>query len=283
MKILISYWSLIKSLQTFLLLITGLAGFISSRCPVINIEIFITLTAALFFTISGTTVLNMVYDKDIDAKMLRTVKRPLPSGKISKNKAIVFGIILLITGLSISFSLSLLFGIIMFSGFFIDFVIYTIWLKRKSAWSILWGGISGGMPILAGRALGIGEVDMIGLLLSLSILLWIPTHILTFNMKHINDYMNAKIPTFPSEYGFNNTRKIIALSSIGAAVAIIIGTIALGLSWGFIRVLIILALGSIVLAVLSIIKPSEKVNFSLFKYASIFMLGSIIIILFGTI
>lgn len=278
-----SYLSLIKSLQTILLLITGIAGFISTRCPVMNFEIFAGLISSLFLTIGGTTVLNMVYDKDVDSKMKRTIKRPLPSGKISNSNAIIFGILMLITGLGISFYMSILFGLIMFAGFFIDFVIYTIWLKRKSAWSILWGGISGGMPILAGRALGMGEIDMIGLLLSLSILLWIPTHILTFNMLYFKDYKNAKIPTFPSKYGFNSTRIIIALSSIGAAIAIIIGTIALGLSWGYIRLILVLASGSIILASISIIKPSEKINFGLFKYASIFMLSSMILIALATI
>jgi len=248
-----------------------------------NFEIFAGLISSLILTIGGTTVLNMVYDKDVDSKMKRTIKRPLPAGKISDKNAIIFGVVMLIAGLGISFYMSILYGLIIFAGFFIDFVIYTIWLKRKSAWSILWGGISGGMPILAGRALGIGEVDMIGLLLSLSILLWIPTHILTFNMLYFKDYKNAKIPTFPSKYGFNSTRIIIALSSIGAAIAIIIGTIALGLSWGYIRLIVVLAFGLIILAAISIIKPSEKINFGLFKYASIFMLSTMILIALGTI
>ncbi len=278
-----SYWSLIKSLQTFLLLITGVAGFISANSPVMNIGIFTGLISSLFLTIGGTTVLNMVYDKDIDSKMTRTEKRPLPACKISDKNAIIFGLVMLVAGLGMSFYMSLLFGLIMFAGFFIDFIIYTIWLKRKSAWSILWGGISGGMPILAGRVLGTGEIDMIGLLLSLSILLWIPTHILTFNMRYFKDYKNAKIPTFPAKYGFNNTRIIIALSSIGAAIAILIGAIALGLSLGYLQTIMALASGSIILAAISIINPSEKINFGLFKYASIFMLSTMIIIAIGTI
>ena len=136
-----SYWSLIKSLQTILLLVTGVAGFISARCPVMNFGIFAGLVSSLFLTVGGTTVLNMVYDKDIDSKMKRTILRPLPSGKISKRNALMFGMIILISGLVISYFMSKLYFIIMFAGFFIDFVIYTIWLKRKSAWSILWGGI----------------------------------------------------------------------------------------------------------------------------------------------
>ncbi len=60
-----------------------------------------------------------------------------------------------------------LYGLIVFAGLFFDVVVYTIWLKRRTSWSIVWGGISGAMPILAGRALGLGSIDWIGLTLAL--------------------------------------------------------------------------------------------------------------------
>ena len=187
-----------------------------------------------------------------------------------------------VVGLAIAFYLSILFGIIIFAGLFIDLVIYTIWLKRRSAWAILWGGISGGMPILAGRVLGIGEVDMIGLLLAAAILLWIPTHILTFNMRHFDDYNKASIPTFASKYGFKNARIIIALSSVGSAIAFCIGCYALGLSWGYFRFLAATAILIIGLSLFGIIKPSDKIDFSIFKFASIFMLLAMIVVALGS-
>ncbi|RLD74771.1 MAG: hypothetical protein DRJ10_16480, partial [Bacteroidetes bacterium] len=159
-----AYWKLIKSLQTLLLLLTGVTGFISSRCPYTSWDLTLLMVISLFLAISGTTVFNMVFDRDIDAKMKRTQKRPLPMGEISSKEAIIFGLILTIVGLAIAFYLSILYGIIVLAGLFIDFIVYTVWLKRLSAWSILWGGISGGMPILAGRVLGVGEVDIIGIL-----------------------------------------------------------------------------------------------------------------------
>ena len=67
-----------------------------------------------------------------------------------------------------------LYGLIIFAGLFFDVVVYTIWLKRKTCWSIVWGGISGGMPILAGRVLGLGGFDWIGVILSLGILFGFP-------------------------------------------------------------------------------------------------------------
>ena len=278
-----AYWKLIKSLQTLLLLLTGITGFISSRCPYTSWDLTLLMIISLFLAISGTTVFNMIYDKDIDAKMNRTNKRPLPAGEISSKEAIILGLILTIVGLAIAFYLSVLYGLIIFAGLFIDFVIYTVWLKRISAWSILWGGISGGMPILAGRVLGIGEIDITGILLAASILFWIPTHIMTFNIRHFEDYNNAKIPTFASKYGFKNTRLIISLSAILSSMAFILGAFILGIEWGFIRVLIILALIALGFAVNSILKPNDKTNFRVFKVASLYMIAAMFIIALGSI
>lgn len=277
------YWQLIKSLQTILLLLTGITGFFSSRCPYTSWELTLGMILSLFLAISGTTVYNMIWDRDIDAIMDRTNKRPLPAHKISVKEAVIFGTILNVLGLGLAYYLSPLYALVIFAGLFIDFVIYTIWLKRTSAWSIVWGGISGGMPILAGRVLGVGEIDMIGLLLAISILFWIPTHIMTFNMRHFDDYNKAKIPTFASKYGFKNVRLIIALSTITSAVAFAIGAFALGISWGFVRLLLIFAFIALGFAFYSILYPSDKSNFQVFKVASLYMASAMLIIIVGSI
>ncbi len=277
------YRQLIKSLQTILLLLTGITGFFSSRCPYTNWETTFGMMLSLFLAISGTTVYNMIWDRDIDALMDRTNQRPLPANKISVKEAVIFGTILNIVGLGIAYYLSPLYALVIFAGLFIDFVIYTIWLKRTSAWSIVWGGISGGMPILAGRVLGVGEIDLIGLLLATSILFWIPTHIMTFNMRHFEDYNKAKIPTFASKYGFKNVRMIIAFSTIGSAVAFALGAFTLGLSWGFVRLLLIFAFIALGFAFYSIMYPSDKSNFQVFKVASLYMASAMLIIIFGSI
>lgn len=266
------YWRLIKSLQTILLLFTGITGFISSKCPFMSWQLFLLLIVSLFLTISGTTVFNMVWDRDIDARMRRTQKRPLPLGEVSVRESVILGLLLLMPGLALSFYLSIIYGLVVFAGFFIDFVIYTIWLKRKTAWSIVWGGISGGMPILAGRVLGTGSIDIIGLLLALAILLWIPTHIMTFNIRYFEDYSKAGVPTFAEKYGFQNTRVIVAASSIASTLAFALGATLLGLSWGFLTMLFFIALVFIVVAAMGMYKPGSQINFHLFKMASLYMI-----------
>lgn len=274
------FWPLIKSLQTGLLLITGLAGFMSTRCPVTNWQTILSLSGSLFLAISGSTILNMWYDRDIDSKMGRTKKRPLPSGLVLPREALIIGLLLSTIGVAWAVALDALYGLVVFAGLFFDVVVYTIWLKRRSPWSIVWGGISGGMPVLAGRALGTGEIEWIGILLCLAVLFWIPTHILTFAMRYNKDYKAAGVPTFPNVFGFQNTRITIAISSILAALMMGIAAYGIGLTWGYLRLMAVLSTGLFVLALGSTIQPSERINFGLFKYASLYMLSAMLIMIF---
>lgn len=277
-----NHWRLIKSLQTTLLLFTGITGFISSKCSFISWQLFLMLVVSLFSSISGTTVFNMIWDRTIDAKMERTHNRPLPAGEVSIRASVVLALLSIISGLALSFYLSVLYGLIVFAGFFIDLVIYTIWLKRKTAWSVVWGGISGGMPILAGRVLGIGSVDPIGMLLTLAILLWIPTHIMTLNIRYFSDYSNAGIPTFASRYGFQNTRVVVAASSIASAMSFVLAAMLLGLSPVFLGILLFVALAFIAVAAVGLYKPGSVINLHLFKMASLYMVLVMFIIILGS-
>lgn len=271
------YLPLIKSPQTALLLVTGVSGFLSADAP-LSSAVLLALVLSLFLAISGSTVLNMWYDHDIDARMDRTCLRPLPAGLISRAETLRLGTVLTMLGLGLAFITAPLFGAVILTGVLCDVVIYTIWLKRRSAWSIVWGGISGGMPVLAGRVLATGNIDHIGILLTLAVLFWIPTHIMTFNMRYLADYKAARIPTFPSVYGLGITRLAIALSSILAAASITAAAYYTGVTAGYLHLMAVLSGGLLLLAAMSNLRPSERGNFALFKYASLFMLAVMVII-----
>lgn len=273
------YGSLIKSLQTGLLLLTGLAGYMSTRCPYTNWQTVLGLTGSLILAISGSTVLNMWYDQDIDARMRRTAGRPLPSGQVSAREALRLGLVLSVLGVGWAAALDPLYGLVVFAGLFFDVVVYTIWLKRRTPWAIIWGGVSGGMPALAGRALGVGQIEWVGLALALAVLFWIPTHIMTYSMRYFDDYRRAGVPTFPAVYGFDATRLTIAVSSLLAAVMMGVAAYGVGLTVGCLRVMIVLSGGLLLLAVHSVVRPSERINFGLFKYASLYMLSAMLLLL----
>ncbi len=277
------YWSLTKSLQTGLLLVTGIAGYLSARCPIHSEARLLALIGSLYCAISGSTVLNMVFDRDIDAKMRRACQRPLPAGRMPVREALALGIVLSAVGVGWAFALSWLYGTIVFAGLFIDVVIYTMWLKRRTAWSIVWGGVAGGMPILAGRVFGTGQIDLIGLLFALAILLWIPTHILTFGMRYAEQYRAAGVPIFPNRYGEWITRVTIALSTSAAVVAMLLATAQIGLPWLYFHLDLWLSAMLLGVASMSLLRRSTKLNLALYKFASVYMLGSMGLIVAGVV
>jgi len=272
------YIRLIKTPQTALLLFTAVAGYRSASGDLALSEILVALVG-LLFTISGTTALNMVFDRDIDAVMERTRTRPIPTGVISPNAAFAFGSVLIIAGMSGNYWVSLSYATIVLAGAFFNLAVYTLWLKRRSPWSIVFGGLAGGMPILAGRTLALDYIDWIGILLALVILLWIPSHILTLAMSHSRDYKLAGVPTFPNVFGFNSVRYFMAVSNLAAAGIMLAVFLWLGVS---IAGTVVLGLGSLILlgfSVRNILYPSERVNFTMFKFVSLYMAGAMLILI----
>ncbi|MEW5830274.1 MAG: heme o synthase [Chloroflexota bacterium] len=271
------YWPLVKGLQTGLLLATGIAGCMSAHTRP-DALVLLMLAGSLFLSISGSTVLNMWWDRDIDARMRRTQKRPTTDGSVTPNEVLRLGLALSVLGVGWAVAVDALFGLVVFAGLFFDVVVYSIWLKRRTCWGIVWGGVSGAMPILAGRVLAVGQIEIIGLLLAAAVLFWIPTHTLTFSIKFQGDYNAAGVPTFPSTYGLETTRAMIALSSIIAASSIGVAGVMIGVQAGILRLLVVLSMGLLLLSFATIFRPSEQVNFSLFKYASLYMLASMILL-----
>ena len=275
------YWTLIKSLQTGLLLVTGLAGYFSARCPTHSTALVLGLAASLFLAIAGSTVLNMVWDRDIDAVMPRACQRPLAANQMPPQEGFYLGILLSTLGILWAIALSPLYGAIVFAGWFFDVVVYTLWLKRRTAWSIVIGGVAGAMPILAGRALGAGQIDLIGILFALAILLWIPTHMLTFGIKYADQYHSVGVPVFPNRYGEALTRAAIALSTALAVMAMLLATWQIELPWRYLHLAAGLGAALLVLAFLSFLRRSPKLNFVLYKFASLYMLCSMVLIMLG--
>lgn len=271
------YWPLIKAPQTGLLLATGVAGYLSAGTPV-DLLTLLGLAGSLLLAITGSTVLNMCHDHDIDAKMVRTQKRPLASGALGGAEALRVGVVLSVLGVGSAVAMAPRYGAVVLAGWFFDVVVYTLWLKRRTCWSIVWGGISGAMPILSGRVLATARVDLVGLLLALSVLFWIPTHTLTFSIKYREDYARAGVPTFPSKHGDAYTRAVIAIASVLAALAIGWAGVLIGLSAGYLGVIAVPTAGLLLLAFATFRIQSERVDFGLFKYASVYMLSTMVLL-----
>lgn len=273
-----AYWSLTKSLQTGLLLLTGLAGYLSAHVPFRTSE-FAQLIPSLFLAISGSTVLNMWWDRDIDAKMKRTHMRPTSAGILPPGEVVVLGLVTSVIGVGWALLLSPAYGAVVFAGWFFDIVVYSVWLKRRTCWSIVWGGVAGAMPVLAGRVLAVGGLDAIGLLLAASVLFWIPTHTLTFSLKFDEDYRAAGVPTFPSTYSVRFTRLTIAISSILAGLAMSAAAVWIGAAEGILALIILLSAVLLFLAATVVARPSDRTNLRLYKYASLYMMSTMLLLI----
>lgn len=275
------YLTLIKSLQTALLLVTAAAGYISGCCLNLTAGSLASMLGSLFLAVSGSTVLNMVWDRDIDARMRRTERRPLATGQITALEGWALGGLLTAVGLLWALAMNTLFGAVVLAGIIFDVIVYTLLLKRRTPYAIILGGLAGGMPVLAGRVLAVGAVDGVGLLLALGVLLWIPTHILTFSIKHAADYARAGIPTFPAVIGVAATRRIIAVSTLLTVSAFFAAGYWVGLSAPLLSALALLGALLTALVTASLFWARPRLNFVLYKGASVYMFAGMLLLIAG--
>jgi len=288
-NILSMYGELIKTKQTMLLLYTAVFSYLITAVgpPVaFNWVDFLFLILSLFIAVSGTTALNMYIDRDIDAIMERTKDRPLPSGRISPFTVLINGIVLTFLGVLIALiTLDWLTALIIFLGFFFDVVIYSILLKRRTKFSIIFGGIAGGLPALAGRTVILEMVDWVGILFLIFILTWIPVHILTLALlpKNYNGYKEAKIPMWPVVSSEKETMRVIAIGAFFSSIALYESAQLLDAN-AVIRIIIgICCVFLIILVIKNLLKPSNRLTFLIFKIASLFMILGFLLLFLGVL
>ena len=247
---------------------------------------FLLILLSLFLAVSGTTVLNMYFDRDIDAIMERTKDRPLPRGIVSPITVVINGVILTFLGILISYLfLGWLTTLVIFFGFFFDVVIYTLWLKRRTKFSIIFGGIAGGLPAMAARVAVLGHLDEVGMEFLLFILAWIPVHILTLALlpKNFDGYKKAKIPMWPVVSSEKQTMRVIALGAVVSFMTLYRIAHLLGAS-AIIRIIIFICdLLLLVLVIKNLVKPSNKLTFLIFKIASLFMILGFLLLYLGVV
>ena len=176
--------------------------------PEISVLIFGTLGIGL--SASSAAVINHVLDMQIDQQMSRTKARPLPQGKISKSKALIFSAILGILSMFILFVfINTLTAILTFLSLIGYAIIYTVFLKRATPQNIVIGGAAGAAPPVLGWTAVTGEIHGNALILFLIIFLWTPPHFWALAIAKKDDYEKANIPMLPVTHGSAFTRLFI--------------------------------------------------------------------------
>jgi len=159
--------------------------------------------------------LNMWYEADLDALMTRTCLRPIPTGKINKQQALVFGTLLTVFSVSALnyFANSLSASLLLFTIFFYLFI-YTIWLKKKTPQNIVIGGVAGSLPPVIGWAIATNSISLASISLFLIIFFWTPSHFWALSLYKTDDYKKAKIPMMPLTHGIEKTKAYILIYSL---------------------------------------------------------------------
>jgi len=159
--------------------------------------------------------LNMWYESDLDALMTRTCLRPIPTGKINRKQALIFGVLLSVisVGALNYFSNFLSASLLLFTIFFYLFV-YTIWLKRKTPQNIVIGGAAGALPPVIGWTIATNAISLEPLTLFLIIFFWTPSHFWALSLYKADDYKKAKIPMLPLTDGIEKTKAYIFIYSL---------------------------------------------------------------------
>tara|TARA_A100001035_G_scaffold232349_1_gene194737 strand:+ start:289 stop:1200 length:912 start_codon:yes stop_codon:yes gene_type:complete len=159
--------------------------------------------------------LNMWYESDLDALMTRTCLRPIPTGKVNKNQALIFGVTLSIVSVVALdyFSNRLSASILLLTILFYVFV-YTIWLKRRTPQNIVIGGAAGAFPPLIGWTIATGSLSIEPLAFFLIIFFWTPSHFWALSLYKSDDYKKANIPMLPLTNGIESTKTNIFVYSL---------------------------------------------------------------------
>jgi len=217
-----SLYLLMKPRVMSLVIFTCAVGLLTSPN---QIPLFDSMICIFFVTIGAGAAgtLNMWYEADLDSLMTRTCLRPIPAGKINKDHALIFGIVLsIISIIGLYYFSNFLSATLLFITIAYYVFVYTIWLKRKTPQNIVIGGASGALPPVIGWTIATNSLSLEPITFFLIIFYWTPSHFWALSLYKAKDYAKAKIPMLPNTNGVEETKKKIFVYSLFMLPVIII-------------------------------------------------------------
>ncbi len=282
-----TYLELSKPRIVSLLVFTSLtATFLATRTlqltvsPIQWLAIGVAITAGS----AGCNVLTSYLDRDIDAVMLRTRHRPIPSGRVSANTGLKFGLLLTSISLILALSLNLLAFTWMALGVLDNVVVYSMLLKRRSPLNIILGGFSGGLPVLFGWSAAtpgpVGSFSVLPVLMAGLVFLWIPIHIWFLAVSYRADYSRAGVPMLPVVLGTEQALRIITVFSLAFLPFSLAIFFAGGFGWAYGLVALLGGVLNLAGSIYVLRRPTQTNAWRMFKISSpyLFLLFSGMII-----
>ena len=201
-----AFFNLMKPRVMSLVIFTCAVGLLIAPIKINLIDATFSLIAVALGS-GAAGALNMWYESDLDSVMSRTCLRPIPTGKLTRNQALIFGVLSSLVSVIVLYLFSNLVAATTLVVTILFYVfIYTIWLKRKTPQNIVIGGAAGALPPIIGWAIATGEISLEPIILFLIIFIWTPSHFWALSLYKSEDYRKAKIPMLPITSGVKTTK-----------------------------------------------------------------------------
>ena len=269
----LAYLELTKPLSVALLVFTGVGGlFVGSGGRPDGRSLVLLLLAGTAGA-SAANVITCYIDRDMDAIMVRTRRRPLPTGRVAPpSRALLFGLVLMALSLLLAALQGPLCLALMALGLFDNIVVYSLLAKRRNRLSVLWGGLSGGVPVAYGWAAATGTLGLTPLLMASLVVLWIPNHIWNLALYHAEDYRKVGVPMLPVVSELSKAVRCIA-STVALMFA---ASLAIHFAGGFgavyLAAAVVLGLALLAGNTYLALRPSRPLAWVLFKLSSPYLL-----------
>jgi len=265
------YLTLTKPRIMTLLLLTGAAGMFVGAQGVPPLGLFAVTMLGLALACGGSSALNHVLDRDIDALMgSRTERRPVATGRVTPAQALEFGIVLSAVSFALLASaVNVLTAVLALVGNLFYVLVYTRWLKRTTPQNIVIGGAAGAVPPLVGYAAATGSLALPALWLFLIVFLWTPPHFWALALMIKNAYAAAGVPMLPVVRGDRETARQIVLYSL----ALVAFTVVVGIWLGPLYTVAALVLGAVFVALAVLLRRdlSQARAKVLFHYSLLYL------------
>jgi len=257
-----------------LVLFTGTAALILEGSLLSDPLKFVLVLLGLYLTGGCANALNQYFERDLDAKMTRTrLRRPLPTGKISANQALIFSTAIGFFGVILFayffnwLTAALALGTILFYSLF-----YTLWLKPNTSQNIVIGGIAGAMAPVGAWAAATNSMDVTPWIMFLIIFLWTPPHFWALALFCKDDYRLSGLPMMPIVKGDDSTRvQILVYSIILVSVSLTLGFF--GVSWIYLVTALILGFLFIQKAYRLYLGKTDRQARALFGFSLLYLFG----------
>lgn len=274
------YLELTKPRVVALLLLTAVVGMCLATPTWVAWDIMVPALVGIGLMSGSAAAVNHLVDRHIDAKMARTLRRPLPTGALSPTKVLSFAASIGVLGyIILAVFVNQITAVLTLASLVGYAFIYTMYLKRATPQNIVIGGLAGAAPPLLGWTAVTGEIHAFPLLLVMIVFTWTPPHFWALAVHRAKDYERAEIPMLPVTHGVDFTKTCILLYTI-LLTAVCVMPYLIGMSgWLYLVGVTALNIGFLVYAWKLKYAPNKHTAYNMFKYSIWYLMALFIFLL----